>query len=114
MPEELTGVRAKLKAHKEASAGSRTVKLDESGIECTVLNFINHGAWMRAHRTAKGDNPKAQASFVAEVVRFEGEKLTLTDLTELVPAGDMLQLIGEVFGGKDGGDSEGEPGKALN
>ncbi len=111
---ELSGVRAKLKAHKDANAGERTVTLSESGISCTVPNFINHGLWMKAQRVAKGDTPKAQAAFVCEVVRFEGEKLTLTDLVELVSSGDTLQLIGEIFGGKDGGESEGESGSSLN
>ncbi|MCY1668066.1 DUF1804 family protein [Rhizobium sp. SL86] len=75
-------------------------------------NWINHGLWMRAQRIAKGDTAKAQAAFVAEAVMFEGEKLTITDLAELVPAGDVLQLIGEVFG-KDGG-AETEDGDEGN
>lgn len=95
---EVTGVRAKLKAHKDANTGTRTVTLDESSVTCTVPNWINHGLWMRAQRIAKGDTAKAQAAFVAEAVLFEGEKLTITDLAELVPAGDVMQLIGEVFG----------------
>lgn len=111
---ELSGVRAKLKAHKDANSGERTITLSESGISCTVPNFINHGLWMKAQRVAKGDTPKAQAAFVCEVVRFEGEKLTLTDLAELVSSGDTLQLIGEIFGGKDGDSAEGEPGNVLN
>ncbi|QGA56160.1 hypothetical protein [Brucella sp. 2280] len=110
---ELSGVRAKLKAHKDANAGDRTITLSESGISCTVPNFINHGLWMKAQRVAKGDMPKAQAAFVCEVVRFEGEKLNLTDLAELVSSGDTLQLIGEIFGGKDD-NAEGEPGNVLN
>ncbi len=83
---ELAGVRAKLKAHKDANTGTRAVTLDESGVTCAVPNWINHGLWMRAQRIAKGDTAKAQAAFVAEAVLFEGEKLTITDLAELVPA----------------------------
>lgn len=98
MSEKLTGVRAKLKAHKDASSGTRRVTLNESGVFCEVPKWINHGAWMRAQRVAKGDVPKAQAAFICEVVLFEGDKLTIADIGELVPAGDMLQLIGEVFG----------------
>lgn len=95
---EVNGVRAKLKAHKDANQGERPVPLRRSGVACTVPNFINHGLWMAAQRIAGGDATKAQAAFVAEVVRFEGEKLTLTDLAELVEAGDMMQLVAEVFG----------------
>jgi hypothetical protein len=101
---ELTGVRAKLKAHKDAHSGSRSVTLDESGIACTVPNWINHGLWMKAQRVSKGDTAKAQAAFVCEAVLFEGEKLTITDLSELVPAGDVMQLIGEVFGNDEATD----------
>lgn len=104
---ELTGVRAKLKANKEAKAGTRDVTLTESGVVCAVPNWINHGAWMRAQRIAKGDTAKAQAAFVCETVLFEGEKLTITDLSELVEAGDVLQLIGEVFGKDDAGEDVG-------
>lgn len=111
---KLTGVKAKLAAHKEANTGDRTITLTKSGVVCTVPNFINHGLWMRAQRTAKGDVPKAQAAFVAEVVRFEGEKLTITDLAELVPAGDILQLIGEIFGDDDDGGDEGNGSATVN
>lgn len=116
---ELNGVRAKLKAYKEANAGARSITLDESGIACTVPNWINHGLWMRAQRVAKSDMPKAQAAFVCETVLFEGEKLTLTDLAELVPASDVMQLIGEVFGrdadGEEAGETLGKPlAKAIS
>lgn len=103
---ELTGVRAKLKAHKDANTGTRPVTLDESGIACEVPKWINHGVWMKAQRVAKNDMPKAQAAFVCETVLFEGEKLTMTDLAALVPAGDVMQLIGEIFGEDDGDDEE--------
>lgn len=96
--EKTSGVRAKLEAHKKAHAGERTVTLNECGVNCTVPKFINHGIWMKAQRIAKGDLARAQAAFVCETVTFEGEKLTLTDLSELVPASDAMQLINEIFG----------------
>ncbi|MGV1939526.1 hypothetical protein ACQZ5D_03555 [Agrobacterium sp. 22-211-1] len=108
---KLTGVRAKLKAHKDANTGNRTVTLDESGVVCTVPKFINHGKWMRAQRIAKRDHAKAQVAFVAETVLFEGEKLNITEVSELLSAGDTLQLIGEVFGGDDEAESAGEDGE---
>lgn len=100
----------KLMANKEAKSGSYGFPLEESGVTATIPNFINHGAWMAAQRVAKGDTPKAQAAFVCEVVLFDGEKLTVTDLAELMPAGDTLELIGEIFG-KD--DTEGKGAKAA-
>lgn len=108
---KLTGVRAKLKAHKDANTGNRTVTLDESGVVCTVPKFINHGKWMRAQRIAKRDHAKAQVAFVAETVLFEGEKLNITEVSELLSAGDTLQLIGEVFGGDDEAEGAGEDGE---
>lgn len=108
MSKQLTGVRAKLKAHKDANAGDRPVTLDLSGVACTVPKWINHGLWMRAQRVAGGDVAKAQAAFICETVLFEGEKLTIADLTELVESGDVLQLIGEVFGKGEAEEGKGE------
>lgn len=104
---EFKGVRAKLLANKAAKAGSYDFPLNECGVTASIPNFINHGLWMKAQRIAKGDTTKAQAAFICETVLFDGEKLTITDLSELVPAGDTLALIGEVFGkGED--DEEGK------
>jgi hypothetical protein len=96
--DELTGVRAKLQAHRQANSGVETISLKRSGIACTVPRFINHGRWMKAQRVAGGDVARAQAAFVCETVLFEGEKLTITDLSELVPSADTLQLIAVIFG----------------
>lgn len=95
------GVIAKLKANKEAKAGTYEFPLKESGVTATIPKFINHGLWMKAQRIAKGDTPKAQAAFICESVLFDSEKITLTDLAELVPAGDTMALLGEIFGGED-------------
>ncbi|GEM_PF-1399230 len=108
MGKEATGVRAKLAAYKDENSGSREVTLNLSGVVCTVPKFINHGRWMAAQKAGKGDVPKTQAAFVCETVLFEGEKLTEADLRELVPSGDVLQLINDVFGGEDGDDKDDE------
>lgn len=91
----------KLKANKDAKSGTYDFPLSESGVTATIPNFINHGRWMAAQRIAKSDNAKAQAAFVCETVLFDGEQLTITDLAELMPAGDTMELIGEIFGGDD-------------
>lgn len=106
--QKLNGVRAKLKAHKDANSGFRSVTLDESAVVCTIPKFINHGKWMRAQRIAKRDHAKAQVAFVAETVLFEGEKLNITEVTELLSAGDTIQLIGEVFGGDNETEGAGD------
>lgn len=98
---KLEGVRAKLDAHKTNASDQAHVKtraLPKSKVEVTVPGFINHGAWMKAQRLAGGDTPKAQAAFVSEVTLFEGEKLNLTEMTELCDAQDVLFLIGVIFG----------------
>lgn len=98
-----SAVIAKLRANKEAKSGTYEFPLEEAGVVATIPEFINHGRWMAAQRIAKGDTPKAQAAFICEVVRFDGEKITLTDLAELVPAGDTMALLGKIFGDEDEG-----------
>ncbi len=98
---KLTGVRAKLKANKDAKSGTYDFPLKDCGVTASIPKFINHGLWMKAQRIAKGDTPKAQAAFICETVLFDGEKLTITDLQELVAAGDTLTLISEIFGDED-------------
>lgn len=105
MKSELTGVRAKLAAHKETKSGERTVTLARSGVVCTIPNFINHGMWMTAMRQAAGDGAVAQVAFVAEAVKFDGEKLTLTDIRELLDADDGRQIVNEVFGRRAGAET---------
>lgn len=109
-----SAVVAKLQAHKEANTGTYEVPLKKSGVVCTVPKFINHGLWMRAQRIGKGDIAKSQAAYITETVQFEGEKITLTDLSDMVPAADSLQLINELFGGEDDADSEGKASKTAS
>ncbi len=75
--------------------------MPKSKVDVAIPGFINHGAWMRAQRLAGGDTAKAQAAFVAEVTKFEGEKLNITEMTELCDAQDVLFLIGMIFGDDD-------------
>lgn len=112
--ETTAGVRAKLAAHKENSKGERTITLNGSGVAVTIPNFIGHESWMRALRQADGDGVAAQAAFVAEVARFEGEKLTLTDLRELLDVDDGRQLVAAVFNRRPatGGDAGGNGKRA--
>lgn len=99
--EAFSGVRGKFAAFKKNRQTPVSFTLPRSGIIAQIPQFINHGAWMKAQRLAGGDISKAQAAFVCEVVLFEGEKITMADVTEHVDALDMLALIGEIFGGDD-------------
>lgn len=113
-PEPFEGVKAKFAARKAEGQKARQVELPLSGVKATIPGMINHGLWMQAQRQAGGDVPTAQAAFVAQVVRFEGEQLTLADLRELVDARDIMFLIAQIFG--DGGDDDGagEAGNAVH
>lgn len=116
---DFSGVRAKLAAHRaKAGEDHKTETLPQSGVTVTIPGFLNHGQWMRAQRQSGGDVATAQAAFVSEVVRFEGEKLTLADMRELIDAKDMLFLISEIFGDEkpaegadddEGGSGNGNP-----
>lgn len=111
-PESFTGVRAKLaeaKSRAEAQASEETLPI--SGVKVTIPGYINHGQWMVAQRQGKGDIPIAQLAFVAQVVLFEGEKLTLADIRSLVDAKDVMFLVAKLFGDKDEEDADGEAGK---
>lgn len=91
----------KLKANKEAKSGSYEFPLPESGVIAAIPKFISHARWMAAQRIAKGDTAKAQAAFVCEAVLFDGEQLTITDISELMTATDTLALINEIFGDEE-------------
>lgn len=97
---EFSGVRAKLAAYKEENKGERTVTLNGSGVVATIPNFISHAVWMHAVRQAAGDGSQAQAAFICEAVRFDGEKLTLTDFRDLLSTDDGRQVVSEVFNRK--------------
>lgn len=43
---KLTGVRAKLKANKDAKSGTYDFPLKDCGVTASIPNFINHGLWM--------------------------------------------------------------------
>lgn len=101
----------KLKANKDAKSGSYEFPLPESGVTATIPKFINHGRWMAAQRIAKGDTVKAQAAFICEAVLFDGEQITITDLSELMPTGDTMALLGEIFGEDDAEGNETEAAK---
>lgn len=108
---------ARLQAHKAARSGNGSFILPETGVEVTFPKFIKHGNWMRAERLAKGDAPKAKSIYLQEVCRFDGEKLTLDEFSDLLPTGDVMELLGEVLGGEDddlgdNANTEGVLGKA--
>jgi len=97
---EMTGVKAKFMAEKE-NAGTDEKVLPRSKVKITIPQVINHGAWMKAQRQAKGDVANAQLAFIAATVRFEGEQLTIADLRELCDARDIMFMVASIFGDDD-------------
>lgn len=100
-----TGVLAKLKAQKAEGGMTRKVTLPISKIQAQIPNHIAHRNWMVAQNQGKGDISKSQAALIAAAVSFEGERLTLTDIMELLDARDFLFLVNEIFDSED--DEEG-------
>lgn len=96
----MTGVRAKFMAEKE-NAGTEENVLPRSKVKITIPEVINHGAWIKAQRQAKGDVGNAQLAFIAATVRFEGEQLTVADLRELCDARDIMFMVAAIFGDED-------------
>jgi hypothetical protein len=98
---EISGLLAKLKAYKSLNEGDASTLLPECGVNVTFPKFINHGRWMKAMRLSQGDMARAQGLLVIDVCRFDGERMTLEDFEELIPAQDGLHLLGEVMAGGD-------------
>ncbi|WP_310620885.1 hypothetical protein [Flexibacterium corallicola] len=98
---QTSGVIARLKAHRKAQEGDRTVILSETGVTVTFPKFIKHGDWGSAMRMAKNKHDKAQVLLIVKLARFDGEKITETDYRTYIPFSDSSQLLGEFFGGED-------------
>lgn len=102
-----TGVRAKLATKKAALAEKvQAFTLPVTGIAITIPLWRPNLAWVKAQRNAKGDVAAAQSAYAAELVKFEGEKLSVADLRELLPADDIMFIVGKLDA--DGSEDEDE------
>ena len=104
---------AKLKKQKAQKSGENHTTLPESGITVTWPKFQSHGAWMKAQRLAKKDVSKATNFYLTGICKFEGERMTVTDFVDLIPAQDVFHLMGEVMGDVDEADGD-DAGNALH
>lgn len=102
-----TSVIDRLKAHKAAHDGQEAMTLPKTGIVATFPAFRPHGLIMRAAKVAGNDAQKMQVVYIAQNVRFDGEKLTLSDIEDLVPDDDSAALIKRLFVGSDDEDAAG-------
>lgn len=101
----------KLKALKKAQEGEATFTLPATGVVATFPKFLSHGAWMRAQRLAKKDVHRAQTIYVVKACKFDGEKMTVDEFASLIPTGDALELLGQIFGGDDDDEDVDAAGK---
>lgn len=73
----------KLKKNRDEKSGDESITLKGCGVKVSYPLFRNHGMWSGAMRMAKNDINAAQVYYLCKVARFDGEKLTATDLTHL-------------------------------
>ena len=108
------GVKEKLKAYAAAHDCAETTVLPKTGITVTYPAFRNHGRIMSAARMAKGDPQKMQVVYLAQTCLFDGEKLTVTDIAELLPDDDSGHLIRKLFGANEGEEGNEEAGSEAD
>ncbi len=88
--------------------------LPKSAEKVTFPGFVSHGTVMKIFRKCGEKSKTRLAAFtIAELVRFDGEKFTVTDVEELLESEDVNFLTGHLLGGDDDASDEGEeePGK---
>ena len=105
---------AKLKKQKAQKSGEHRTTLPESGITVTWPKFQSHGAWMKAQRLAKKDVSKATNFYLTGICKFDGERMTVTEFVDLIPAQDVFHLMGEVMGDDADDDKGDDAGNALH
>ncbi|MGR3760888.1 hypothetical protein ACUXV3_12275 [Roseobacteraceae bacterium NS-SX3] len=106
------GVVAKLQKHKAAHSGTDSTLLPETGITVTWPSFRAHATWMKAQKLARKNPLSVTDVYLALVCKFDGERLTLEQFSELLPTNDVLVLTGKVLGDEDEGGETG--GNALH
>ncbi|WP_457798093.1 hypothetical protein [Methylocystis sp. S23] len=95
---ELKGL-AKLKAFKEkaVAAGEISHVLPDSGVTITLPAFKPNAAWMKAQAMGDGDADRARRIYIVTLCRFDGERLTLDEYSDLISATDHLACVAKVF-----------------
>ena len=81
------------------------IRLDDTGVVVAMPRFKPYPAWTRAQRLGAGDQGRTQEYYIVSLCTFDGERLSVEDYRDLVPANDHLQILGRVFGGPKGDDA---------
>ncbi|MEC5291972.1 hypothetical protein VSX64_14530 [Aurantimonas sp. C2-6-R+9] len=101
------GVVAKLEAYKRANGGDVTTTLPATDLTVSYPAFIGHDQVMNATKIAGKNRSKTGMVLVAQVCKFEGERLTVGQIGSLVPNADVVHLINLLMG-EDDDAGEGE------
>lgn len=89
---------AKLRAAKEAAEGqSDTFVLASSGVTVSIPKFRAYGPWNKAAQMAGKNLAMMNTIYITMVALFDGEKLTIGEYQELIPAPDHIQISARLF-----------------
>ncbi len=89
----------RLQERKQKNNKSIEDALPKSGENVTYPGFVPHGTIMKLYRQCGKKNRSRLAAFaIAQLVRFEGEKFTVTDVEELLENEDIKYLTDKVLG----------------
>lgn len=97
----------RLRAAKDAADGRIETILPVSGMSATYPAFINHNQVLTAIKQAGKDRNRIGAVMIAQHVLIEGERLKISEVTELMHNDDVVHLTNRVLG-EGGGDEDGE------
>lgn len=97
---------AKLRAAKDAaSAEIESFVLKSSGVTVAIPKFRAYGPWAKAAQMAGKNIAAMNTIYITMVATFDGERLTIGDYQELIPAPDHIQISARLFGADE--DAEG-------
>ena len=96
-----------IKKQNAATPEFRSTVLPATGVTVTWPGFRSHKDVQKAYGIAKEDTDRMANLYLVDLCTFDGERITETDLIELIPSEDIVHLTNEVFGQgekKDGND----------
>ena len=69
------------------------IVLPKTGVAASAPAFIGHGAVQAARRLSKGNEDKFGVTLIQGLCTFDGERLTVEDIEELIDNADIVTLI---------------------
>ena len=102
---------AEKKAREAHNGGREVVPMPVTEVEVTIPAHRPYEVMAQAQRRSKGKPDRATMLMVQAMARFDGERLTVADIEELLDGRDVTALVGAIFGddaGESGDDAEGD------